>query len=408
VIITHKNGFLETSLARLQESPEVRLEPWGRLEGTLVENGKPKADQRLELLFKRRPDYYLSVSYYISTDKNGYFVFDKVPPGDCTLTCTKPSKGTWPRNHPFPVKVGAGETTKVAYGSAGRYVAGKLRATPAGAEIDWPNAVTNSLLQKRVEPKPKLPPPAYADFVRIQDYQAAFEKWSKSRAWADTPIADSFNLEFEADGSFHAEGIPPGTYELEVQITDPNHPKDGHWQDLGSIKQEVVVPAASEGAPNEVVNLGVFEVVVKSEAAPKKPAAALTARTLDGKPFNLADYRGKCVLLTFWSTWATPAPEELEALKATADAFGADPRFAMIGVALDDKPAAIAQSTQTNGFKWINSRLEGRDKATATEAWGVDALPSTFLIGPEGSIVARNIKPERLRSAVEDLLKTTK
>lgn len=397
LVITHKNGFLETSFDRLQDSPEVRLKPWGRLEGTLIENGKPKANQRLELLCQQRPDYSLSANYYISTDANGHFVFDKVPPGDCTLTCTKPSRGTWSRYHPFPVKIVAGETTKVDYQSHGRAVTGKLRTSPPGVEIDWSKAVTTNLLSQKYV-RQDSEPPAYADFIRIQDYHAAFERWGK--ALGNRPSMDSFALEFESDGSFYAEGIPPGKYELEVQITDPDHPRDGHWQDLGSIKQEVVVPPAPEGAPNEIANLGEFEMVLKIAALPKKPAAPLPARTLDGKPINLADYRGKCVLLTFWSAWATPSAEELEELKAVANT--ADSRLVTIGVALEENPQPI------EGLPWINAQLTGRDKTTATEAWGVDSLPSIFLIGPDGSIIARNLKPARLRPAVDDLLKTIK
>lgn len=401
-IVTHKNGFLETTIAQLQRSPELHLKPWGRIEGTLTENGKPKPEQRLELLFKRRSDYYLSVSYYISTDKNGYFVFDKVPPGDCTLTSTKPSKGIWPRNHPFPVTVVAGETTKVAYGSTGRTVTGRLRTLPAGVEIDWAKAVTTNLLSRKIVSQ-RLALPAFSDFVRMQDYQAAVEQWRKTPI--ESPIQDTYALEFEADGSFHAEGIPSGTYELEVKLTDPDHPKDGQWQEIGSIKREVIVPPVPNEAEAESVNLGSFEIAIKSEAAPVKPAPPLSGQTAEGKSMRLADYRGKYVLLTFWAPWATPSPEEAAALTDAAKVFGADPRFAMVGIAIEEKPEAIPRGASVEGIPWISASLQGREKATATEAWGVDSLPAMLLVGPEGNILARNLKAARVRPAIQELLK---
>lgn len=405
VVIAHKEGFLETSLARLQQSPEVRLRRWGRLEGTLTENGKAKPDQRLELLFTERPDYYLNVDYYLKTDRNGHFVFDKVPPGDCTLACTAPSKGTWPRFHAFPVKVAVGETTKVDYANVGRTVSGRLTTTPAGVEIDWQKVVTNHLLAQRRPEQHRSEPPAFADFVRQEDYRAAFEKWGMSLS-GSAKIHDSFDLEIEADGSFHVDAVPPGTYDLEVSITDPDHPKEGHWQNLGSLKKEVVISPAEEKGADSSVDLGSFVIPVKMDAQPKEPAKPLLATATDGSPFDLASQRGKYVLVVFWAPWAPPSAQEAEVLKSVAGAFGSHPRFAMVGVAVDDSPAAVRQCVQVQGITWASTQLKGRDKATATGAWGVDSLPAIFLIGPEGNISARNVKPERLQPAVEAGLKT--
>ncbi|XHR27205.1 MAG: M56 family metallopeptidase [Chthoniobacteraceae bacterium] len=404
VIITHKDGFLETSLARLRQTSEVRLHPWGRMEGTLTENGKPKPDQRLELLFTERPDYYLAVDYYQKTDLNGHFVFDKVPPGDCTLACTAPSKGTWSRYHVFPVKVAAGETTKVDYANVGRAVTGKLTTQPE-AGIDWQKAVTNHLLAQSQPRRDRPEPPAFADFVRQEDYRAAFEKWQKSLS-RPAKIYESFNLEIETDGSFHVDAVPPGTYAIEVSITDPDHPKEGHWQDLGSLKKEVVIPPVEEKAADTPVDLGTLVIPTKMEAQPKEPAKPLLATAMDGSSFDLTSLRGKYALVVFWAPWAPPSDEEVAALKAVEGAFGANPHFAIVGVAVEDNAAAVEQCPQVQGIAWTGTQLKGRGKTTTTEAWGVNDLPSVFLIGPDGNIAVRNLKSARLQPAVEAALKS--
>ena len=100
--------------------------------------------------------------------------------------------------------------------------------------------------------------------------------------------------------------------------------------------------------------------------------------------------------------------EEQQTLKTVAEAFGSNPRFAMIGVAVEDRGDVIKTYSLANGLTWSTARLEGADKARVTEAWGVNNLPEMFLIGPEGWIVSRDIKTSRLHAAVEDLLNSTK
>ncbi|MFZ4777180.1 MAG: M56 family metallopeptidase [Terrimicrobiaceae bacterium] len=400
VVIVHQAGFLKTTLAQLQSSQEFRLQGWGRIEGVLTINSTPKADVRLQLNPRGGQIDFFSLQYIVSTESSGRFVFNKVPPGNYTLICTKTSKGQWPQYYPFPVQVVAGETTTVEYKNEGRNVFGKLQAVPAGSDIDWPKAVTTCLLS-RTAPDRVVESPQFDDFVRMKDYTAAQKRYSASPG---DRSYDTFGLDFEPDGTFRAEGIPPGEYELHVEITDPAQKGGGQWKNLGSIKKTVVVPPAPDGDPASPVDLGTFPLSVDESSSPKKTAPVLDVLTFEGKELHLADYRGKTVMVTFWATWAPPSSEELESLKAVADAFGANPRFAMLGVALDEKQDQIQRYTEAHGIKWVNTRLEGASKSTTTEAWGVDSLPATFLVGPDGFISGRNIKSDRMKSAIEQSL----
>ena len=403
IVISHQNGFISTSVAALQKSHEVRLEPWGELKGTYLVNGQPKAGQRLTLQASGRSDG-LSVDYYVSTEANGVFAFDKVPPGNYTLLCTQVSQGQWPQFHPFPVEITAGKTTTINYQFAGRRVKGRIRMTPPGLEIDWQKDVgTHLLSQKRV--RTPMDFPDYRDFVHPEDFQKATNE--RRTAGGNQPYPETVQLDFDSDGSFQAEAVSPGTYQIEVNLLGPRPTRGQQWKELGSIKREVVVPPAPDGASGGEVDLGSFEVPIKIEEMPRKPVAALPAQTLEGKAFNLADYRGKCVVVVFWAPWAPPSSEDLLALKAIGNA--ADPRVAMVGVALEDqKPEELKTYAKDNGLKWIDARLEGRDKTTATEAWGVDTVPAMFLLDSTGFIVARGIKAPRLHAAIEDLLKNQK
>ncbi len=58
-------------------------------------------------------------------------------------------------------------------------------------------------------------------------------------------------------------------------------------------------------------------------------------RTLDGKQFDLADHRGKVVLVNFWATWCEPCKEETPALQAAYRKL-ADEGLVIVGVDLFD------------------------------------------------------------------------
>ncbi len=61
------------------------------------------------------------------------------------------------------------------------------------------------------------------------------------------------------------------------------------------------------------------------------------ARTLDGRPLKLADFRGKFVLLDFWASWCGPCISEIPQLQAVHEAFGRDSRFVMLSLSVDER-----------------------------------------------------------------------
>jgi uncharacterized GH25 family protein len=399
ILVLHESGFLQTTFSKMQGAPELRLQPWGKLEGTFTMNGKPKAGQRLHMRTNGGGDFPPSMAYFgFETDVAGHFTVPGVLPGEYSLAYTDSGSGEWPLSNVMKASVAAGQTTQVDYKVVGRNVRGKLITVPPSFDLSWPKA-ERTLLTAQMKTGTEAEPPVTPDFVRDEDYVAASRTWQKTFS---RQSGDIFQLELEPTGEFHGEGLPEGTYELKVELLIPMQVS----KPFGSITKEMVVPPAKDS--NEPLDLGEFEIRIDQALVRPKNHAHLVGTAANGAKFDIKDLRGKCVVATFWSGWAMPSQEEIDQLKAVADAFDSDLRFAMVSVALEEKAGAPTAAGPALGSKVVNVRLAGSDKVAATERFGVDTLPSSFVIGPGGEILTRAVQPGQLRAAIEKALKGTK
>ena len=144
------------------------------------------------------------------------------------------------------------------------------------------------------------------------------------------------------------------------------------------------------------------EVAMAKELKIGDMAPAFQISTVEGQSLKLADFRGKFVLLDFWATWCGPCVGETPHLKATYDAFGKNGAFVMIGLSLDEKSSAPQEYARKNEIRWIQGFVG--TEATVPRAYGVEGIPSIFLIGPDGRIVARDLRGDEIKAAVEKAL----
>jgi thiol-disulfide isomerase/thioredoxin len=113
-----------------------------------------------------------------------------------------------------------------------------------------------------------------------------------------------------------------------------------------------------------------------------EPLPQVQFQTLAGQPFNLADYRGKVVLLNFWATWCIPCREEIPVLNAMQQEF-ASTGLKIVGASLEDSSEGIQQYEQSVAKFGYEVVTGGSD---AQKAFGGTPLPTTYLIDREGRI----------------------
>lgn len=117
------------------------------------------------------------------------------------------------------------------------------------------------------------------------------------------------------------------------------------------------------------------------------PAAAFSLPDLDGKPLDLASYRGKVVLLDFWATWCTPCRAEIPEFVEYQNKYGGQ-GFQVIGISMDDDATAVRPFYQQ--FK-MNYPVAVGNAKLAESYGGILGLPVTFLIGRDGRIAAKYV-----------------
>lgn len=190
---------------------------------------------------------------------------------------------------------------------------------------------------------------------------------------------------------------------------------DGRYRSVSLMPDhDYEISAAARGyfpAKVEHVNLPEGATAEVALVLKKKPSAevgdaapAFSVKATDGRPLTLEALTGKVVLLVFWASWSGPCLDDVPRLKELHQRFGQDERFAMIGLGLDNDPEAAARVVKEKGMPWPQAVLPGRGRDPVAAAYGVGAVPATFLVGPDGKVLARDLRGDRIVEAVADAL----
>ncbi len=123
----------------------------------------------------------------------------------------------------------------------------------------------------------------------------------------------------------------------------------------------------------------------------------LTMTTLDGKTITSRELAGKVVIYNFWATWCSPCRAEIPDLVKLQDQY--KDHLVIIGVLSEDAPGPHVSRFAAD-YK-INYPIVPETKELAAAFPGIYALPTTFMVGPDGKMMQKHIG--QIRAALIEL-----
>ena len=178
---------------------------------------------------------------------------------------------------------------------------------------------------------------------------------------------------------------------------------------LPALESEKELDEYLDGAADFIVNDESIQKVRKAlkameETAAGKPFKDILGFSNDGKELKLSDFagKGKYTLIDFWASWCGPCRREIPGLIKIAKDY-AKKDVEVIGINVWDQDAHAQQAISGLGIDY--PVIFTRDDRSATDNYGVQGIPQILLIGPDGTILERNLRGEGIAAALDKYVK---
>jgi thiol-disulfide isomerase/thioredoxin len=133
-------------------------------------------------------------------------------------------------------------------------------------------------------------------------------------------------------------------------------------------------------------------------------APDFTAKTPQGVDISLKQAMGKVTLIDFWASWCGPCRKENPNVVAIYKEFHTK-GLNIVGVSLDKDVNKWNEAIAKDNITWTQiSHLKEWNEPIAKQ-YGVEQIPTTFLLDASGKIVAKDLRGDELKAKIAELLK---
>jgi thiol-disulfide isomerase/thioredoxin len=141
-----------------------------------------------------------------------------------------------------------------------------------------------------------------------------------------------------------------------------------------------------------------------SQMRPGVAAQDLSLPDMDGIRHKLSDLKGKVVLIDFWASWCGPCRHNNPHLVKLYNKYH-DKGLEIYGISLDDDPTNWVKAVHHDKLTWLQVIDDQGWASSSANIYGVDMIPSSFLLDKNGIIRTVNAEGNELENSIKDLLK---
>ena len=370
IFVAGKNGYSITSSSQSGKHTVLREQQWSQISGTYprvplpvdsvavaqdvfsLRDPKDRNAVRVSLCVygpKSGPGPVLEFSATVKADAERKFEFHQVIAGDAIISRqTSADVLMGVEQYCFPIK--SGTSQNITLENAGQQVKVKL---PEKAIVNWEGAY-GTLTAIPKQPQSPLVNPHYYLYSRR-----------------------SYLCQLTSNGELWAGNVKPGEYELKIQI----------WRrDKGSLNQisvadySGVLTVDREPIVLSTINYRILDKLVFSRKE---------FQLIDGSNFVISDSQSQITLVVFWATWCGPCRNEILVLKELYSKYHAR-GLRIISVSIDDEVSKVEEFVKANKIPWDQCVLKPTDANSLLNELGVNGIPATFLVKPDGKAMIFN------------------
>lgn len=188
-------------------------------------------------------------------------------------------------------------------------------------------------------------------------------------------------------------------------------PGDGFWGD------QLLLSNRNYDTTRLDILFKIFDTSIQKQYAEHFTALRIQSSLMRGKrfpemilmdslkrPLNIADLKGKVVLIDFWASWCGPCRAEMPKLISLYKKFK-DKGFVVIAVSLDENKEDWLKAIHDDSLPWIHfCDLVSVDNNSLSKKWGIFSIPYYFLINKDGILLDKGESMEISEKELSKLL----
>ena len=417
IVAANATGIADVSGEEVERSGVITLQPWSRVEGTYQVSSTLQSNQIIKLETFRK-SYVTAGSNRTSAvwvnaktlpDKDGRFVFEQVPPGTRmvfveTRLAERRNSSRSGQSHEVIVDLKPSATQSVTLGGGGRRIVGKMRILGGDPDdVDWLWDV-HSLQANPPQPKGYPTMTFTGNETQIEQQQRQQQYQASMEAFMATPEGDRyergrrrFMLQFDTNGVFSVDNVPPGEYSLNIAPMEKPADTDSYsYRQLGRVDKQVSVKADAKA--NAIQDLGTLDITIRGAMRVGKKAPPFEIKTMEGHNFTSKELSGKVVLLYFWMNWESSS-YDMSVIKELIATYEQSHQLVVI-LPTAMNAAALRTIQKANPLPAPIGALEDWNSDPLIMAFNIQSWPNSVLIDTEGRIASFGMRGSSIRPSV--------